>query len=35
MLILTADGTLENGTLAANVNVSNGVKELEASDLFN
>ena len=35
MLILTADGTLESGTLDANVNVSNGVKELEASDLFN
>ena len=35
VLILTADGTLENGTLDANVNVSNGVKDLEASDLFN
>ena len=42
VLILTADGTLESGTLDANVNVasggtsaSNGVKELEASDLFN
>ncbi len=35
VLILTADGTLESGTLDANVNVGNGVKELEASDLFN
>ena len=35
VLILTADGTLESGTLDANVTVGNGVKELEASDLFN
>ena len=34
VLILTADGTLENGTLADNVNVSNGVRELGIG-LFN
>ena len=32
VLILTADGTLESGTLDANVNVGNGVKELKATE---